>query len=128
MGATKYSNRTIPRISLADFDNRIDEITSQLVHAAETDGFFSLTDTEITIPEIEAIFGSSAEFFALPDEVKATVPFTTKNVGWEKRGQIRPSVCSPCIHRYFMLIDSSPDWSRRPEGKLPAAIRIEHDR
>lgn len=92
MGGTKYANRSIPRISLANFNARVDEITAQLVHAAETDGFFSLTDTEITIPEIDAIFGTSASFFNLPDEVKATVPFTTKNVGWEKRGQIRPSV------------------------------------
>ncbi|KAK4497960.1 hypothetical protein PRZ48_010616 [Zasmidium cellare] len=91
MGATKYTDRSIPRVSLADFDKRIDEITSQLVHAAETDGFFSLTDTEITIPEIDAIFATSESFFALPDEVKGTVPFTHKNVGWEKKGQVRPS-------------------------------------
>ncbi|KAF2173613.1 hypothetical protein M409DRAFT_48564 [Zasmidium cellare ATCC 36951] len=91
MGATKYTDRSIPRISLAEFDNRIDEITSQLVHAAETDGFFSLTDTEISIPEIDAIFATSESFFALPDDVKGTVPFTHNNVGWEKKGQIRPS-------------------------------------
>lgn len=91
MGGTKYTTRSIPRVSLADFDNRIDEITSQLVHAAETDGFFSLTDTEISIPEIEGIFQTSGSFFALPDDVKATVPFTHKNVGWEKKGQVRPS-------------------------------------
>lgn len=91
MGATEYTNRSIPRMSLADFDNRIDEITSQLVHAAETDGFFSLTDTEITIPEIDAIFATSESFFALSDDVKGTVPFTHKNVGWEKKGQVRPS-------------------------------------
>ena len=91
MGATKYTNRSIPRISLKDFDNRIDEITSQLIQAAETDGFFSLTDTSITIAEIDAIFRTSESFFALPDEVKSTVPFSTKNVGWEKKGQIRPS-------------------------------------
>lgn len=92
MGATKYTSRNIPLISLANFNDRIDEITAQLVHAAETDGFFSLTDTEITVPEIEAIFTTSASFFDLPDEAKATVPFSTKNVGWEKRGQVRPSV------------------------------------
>lgn len=91
MGATKYADRSIPRISLKDFESRIDEITSQLVQAAETDGFFSLTDTEISIPEIDAIFKTSESFFALPDAVKGTVPFSTNNVGWEKRGQIRPS-------------------------------------
>lgn len=89
--ATKYAERSIPRISLANYSNRIDEITTQLVHAAETDGFFSLTDTEISIGEIEAIFHTSESFFNLPDDVKATVPFTHKNVGWEKKSQIRPS-------------------------------------
>jgi isopenicillin N synthase-like dioxygenase len=92
MGATtKYTNRSIPRISLADFDNRVDDITAQLVHAAETDGFFSITDTGISAAEIDAIFATSESFFALPDDLKATVPFTHKNVGWEKRSQVRPS-------------------------------------
>lgn len=88
---TKYAERTIPRISMKDFPSRIDEITTALVQAAETDGFFSLADTEISIADIEAIFATSASFFALPDEVKGTVPFTEKNVGWEKNAQIRPS-------------------------------------
>lgn len=91
MGATKYTNRSIPRVSLANFSDRVDEITAQLVHAAETDGFFSLTDTEISVPEIDSIFATSESFFALPDDVKGTVPFTHKNVGWEKRSQVRPS-------------------------------------
>ncbi|RMX99377.1 hypothetical protein D0867_12125 [Hortaea werneckii] len=88
---TKYAERSIPRISIADFPIRMDEITTQLVHAAETAGFFSLADTEISIDEIEAIFRTSESFFDLPDDVKANVPFTHKNVGWEKKSQIRPS-------------------------------------
>lgn len=103
MQPTKYAERSIPRISLAYFDKRIDEITSQLVHAAETDGFFSLTDTEITIPEIETIFATSESFFALPDDVKATVPFTHNNVGWEKRSQIRPSTGCPDQKESYQL-------------------------
>ena len=91
MPVTKYADRIIPRISLANYEDRIDDITAQLIRAAETDGFFSLTDTEITVPEINAVFATSESFFALPDDVKAAVPFTHKNVGWEKRGQIRPS-------------------------------------
>ncbi|KAI7152884.1 Clavaminate synthase-like protein [Hortaea werneckii] len=94
--ATKYAERSIPRISLANHANRIDEITTQLVHAAETDGFFSLTNTEISIDEIEAIFRTSESFFNLPDDVKATVPFTHKNVGWEKKSQIRQSTGTDC--------------------------------
>ncbi|EMC95724.1 hypothetical protein BAUCODRAFT_499654 [Baudoinia panamericana UAMH 10762] len=91
MGPTKYTNRAIPRISLKDFEARTDEITSQLVRAAETDGFFSLTDTEISVSDINAIFATSESFFDLPDSTKVTVPFTHKNVGWEKRSQVRPS-------------------------------------
>jgi isopenicillin N synthase-like dioxygenase len=103
MTATKYASRNIPRVSLADFENRIDEITRQLIHAAETDGFFSLRDTEITIPEIDAIFATSESFFALPDDVKATVPFTHKNVGWEKKSQIRPSTGHPDQKESYQL-------------------------
>jgi len=44
MAPTKYTNRTIPKISLHDFDNRVEEITEQLIHAAETDGFFGLVN------------------------------------------------------------------------------------
>jgi len=72
MGATKYTNRSIPRISLANFVDRIDEITAQLIHAAETDGFFSLTDTSISVSEIDSIFATSESFFALGDDVKGT--------------------------------------------------------
>lgn len=92
MSIPKSTTRPIPRISLANFPARIDDITSQLIRAAETSGFFSLTDTEITIHDISSIFETSESFFALPEEIKANVPFTTQNVGWEKRGQIRPSV------------------------------------
>ncbi|KAL1637388.1 hypothetical protein SLS56_000526 [Neofusicoccum ribis] len=91
MGKTRYTERTIPRISLRDFDSRVDEITAELVRAAETDGFFSLADTGISVEEIEVMFNTSERFFALPEEQKATVPWSPKNVGWEKNAQIRPS-------------------------------------
>lgn len=103
MDGTKYITRTIPRISMADFDQRIAVVTEQLIHAAETDGFFSLTNTEITIAEIDAIFAKSESFFALPDEVKATVPFTYKNVGWEKQSQVRPSTGYPDQKESYQL-------------------------
>ncbi|RDW87278.1 putative iron family oxidoreductase [Coleophoma crateriformis] len=88
---TKYAERSIPKISLHDFPNRIDEVTAQLIHAAETDGFFGLVNHGIPLADIEAMFDTSAAFFALPDATKAKVPFTTKNAGWEKNAQIRPS-------------------------------------
>lgn len=88
---------------MRDFPNRIDQITSELIHAAETDGFFSLTDTEISIEEIEAAFHTSKSFFDLPDEVKGTVPFTRKNVGWEKNAQIRPSTGTADMKESYQL-------------------------
>ena len=42
MGQTKYLDREIPTISLANFDSRIDEITRELVKAAEHVGFFCI--------------------------------------------------------------------------------------
>jgi len=32
---TKYVDRVVPTISMADYDGRIDQITAQLVEAAE---------------------------------------------------------------------------------------------
>ena len=91
VAATKYLNRTIPQVSLHDFDDRIDDITKELVHAAETDGFFTVVNSGITEEEVQHMFRISEAFFALPDEVKAQVPFSHRNVGWEKAKQIRPS-------------------------------------
>ncbi|KAI2615953.1 Clavaminate synthase-like protein [Hypoxylon sp. NC1633] len=91
MSETTYTNRTIPKISLRDFESRIDAITAELVAAAETDGFFALVDHGISAAEIDAQFTMAQRFFALPDEVKARVPFTHRNTGWEKGAQVRPS-------------------------------------
>ncbi|KAH6670288.1 hypothetical protein F5X68DRAFT_265042 [Plectosphaerella plurivora] len=89
--ATKYADREIPRVSLADFDNRIDEITAQLCHAAEEVGFFALIDHGLSESEVQEMFSLSQSFFRLPDETKASVPWNPQNVGWEKMSQVRPS-------------------------------------
>jgi isopenicillin N synthase-like dioxygenase len=95
MALTKYAERIIPRISLHDFPTRIAEITSQLITAAETDGFFCITNHGISTARIERMFETSASFFSLPESTKGRVPFTTKNAGWEKNAQIRPSTGQP---------------------------------
>ncbi|KAI1753491.1 oxoglutarate/iron-dependent oxygenase [Xylaria castorea] len=92
---TRYSNRTIPKISLHNFDARIDAITAELVAAAETDGFFAVVNHGIPPSEVSAQFAQAERFFALPDAAKATVPFTRRNVGWEKAAQVRPSTGQP---------------------------------
>ncbi len=103
MAPTKYADRTIPKISLHDFLNRIEEITTQLIHAAKTDGFFSIINHDIPPSTINAMFAASETFFSLPDETKALIPFTTQNAGWEKNAQIRPSTGHPDRKESYQL-------------------------
>ncbi|KAF2242835.1 Clavaminate synthase-like protein [Trematosphaeria pertusa] len=92
MAPTKYVDRPVPTISLRDFDARIDEITKELVDAAENVGFFCVVDHGIPRSSVDNIFDQSARFFNQPDNVKAYVPFSPQhNAGWEKNSQIRPS-------------------------------------
>jgi isopenicillin N synthase-like dioxygenase len=139
MAPTKYANRSIPKVSLHDFDSRIEEITAQLIHAAETDGFFGLVDhgivsisppvlagipsnttSGISLPEIEDMFATSESFFALPDSTKALVPFTAKNAGWEKNAQIRPSTGQPDRKEsYQMQYGANMEGLWLPDGTLP---------
>ncbi|KAF2805609.1 leucoanthocyanidin dioxygenase [Mytilinidion resinicola] len=100
---TTYRERAIPRISLSDFENNIDAITAQLCDASENVGFFSIVDHGISIQEIEDMFAQSQSFFALPDDVKATVPWSPNNVGWEKNSQIRPSTGAPDTKESYQL-------------------------
>lgn len=120
MAATKYANRSIPKISLHDFASRIDEITTQLVHAAETDGFFGLINHGIPADEIERMFDASASFFALPDTTKQSVPFSHLNAGWEKNAQIRPSTGQPDQKEsYQMQFGANMNGLWLPESTLP---------
>ncbi|KAL3427921.1 2OG-Fe(II)oxygenase superfamily protein [Phlyctema vagabunda] len=117
---TKYAERSIPKISLHDFPNRVDEITSQLITAAETDGFFGLINHGIPAAEIESMFETSASFFALPDSTKAQVPFTTKNAGWEKNAQIRPSTGkADQKESYQMQFGANMEGLWLPDADLP---------
>ncbi|KAI4601959.1 hypothetical protein KJ359_010825 [Pestalotiopsis sp. 9143b] len=120
MADTKYSDRSIPKISLHDFESRIDEITAQLVAAAETDGFFAIVNHGIPVEEVEAQFGAAERFFSLPDDVKATVPFSHKNTGWEKKAQIRPSTgVADQKESYQMQFGELMDGMWLPEDAIP---------
>ncbi|KAK0192298.1 Clavaminate synthase-like protein [Armillaria mellea] len=85
--------RPVPYISLRDFDHRKDEIAKELIDAAENVGFFVLVDQESpSKKDISDMFELSARYFALPEEIKAKVPFIRdENCGWEKDAQVRPS-------------------------------------
>jgi isopenicillin N synthase-like dioxygenase len=120
MAPTKYTNRTIPKISLHDFDVRINEITAELVQAAETDGFFTLTNHGISLPEIERMFQTSESFFSLPDTTKSLVPFSHLNAGWEKNAQIRPSTgAADRKESYQMQFGANMNGSWLPDDVLP---------
>ncbi|EPE09746.1 oxidoreductase domain containing protein [Ophiostoma piceae UAMH 11346] len=94
----KYVDRVIPRISLRDFDARVDEITAELVAAAESYGIFVLTDHPVPQSAIDAQFAAGRRFFDLADSVKDKTPFVTSaNAGWEKNSQARPS--TGCVDR-----------------------------
>lgn len=121
MAPTKYADRTIPKISLKDFSNRVDEITTELVHAAETDGFFALVDHEIPKSTIDKMFASSEAFFSLPADTKSTIPFNAfRNAGWEQNSQIRPSTgVADQKEAYQMQFGSNMDGMWLPDSKLP---------
>ncbi|KAK2614687.1 hypothetical protein N8I77_001492 [Diaporthe amygdali] len=101
--ATKYVERQIPKISLRDFDSRIDEITAELCHASENVGFFSIVDHGITQTEVDKAFATSEAFFSLADDVKASVAWNPQNVGWEKNSQIRPSTGAPDMKESYQI-------------------------
>lgn len=63
MAPTKYIDRPVPTISLRDFDSRVDEITKELVDAAENHGFFCIVDHGISRGSIDRIFDQSSRFF-----------------------------------------------------------------
>ncbi|KAK5108472.1 hypothetical protein LTR62_008290 [Meristemomyces frigidus] len=86
-----YVDRPIPEISLANFDNRIDSIAAEIADAAEKVGFFSVVDHGIGAEAVDQMFADSKNFFALPSEVKKTVPWNPQSVGYEFKSQVRPS-------------------------------------
>lgn len=120
MASPHYTARSIPCISLCNFSSRVDEVTAQLIQAAETEGFWSLTDTGISSSEINAIFSTSERFFALDDSTKSDVPFTHRNVGWEKNSQVRPSTGTADMKEsYQMQFGEAMQDKWLPEDTLP---------
>jgi isopenicillin N synthase-like dioxygenase len=86
-----------------DFEDRIEEITQQLIHAAENVGFFTVVNHGLSKENIESMFATSKSFFDLPDDVKATIPWSSNNVGWEKNSQVRPSTGVPDSKESYQL-------------------------
>lgn len=86
-----------------NFEDRIEEVTEQLIHASENVGFFILVNHGLSKEDIESMFATSKSFFDLPDDVKATIPWNSNNVGWEKNSQVRPSTGVPDSKESYQL-------------------------
>ncbi|MFD3462891.1 isopenicillin N synthase family dioxygenase [Nocardia fluminea] len=90
------TDREIRVVDLTDFENRRAEITEELWAAATEIGFFQLSGHGIAQDLIDEMFGTTADFFALPEEIKAQYPLVKKNnAGWESLSQVRPSIGVP---------------------------------
>lgn len=82
----------IPLIDLSNFDERREEITEQLWHAATEVGFFQLSNHGLSVDEINHAFGNADKFFGLETDSKAQYPLKEgTNAGWEYKAQVRPS-------------------------------------
>ncbi|KAI8374144.1 uncharacterized protein BYT42DRAFT_547236 [Radiomyces spectabilis] len=103
--------RPFMKIDLADFDNRRDEIVSDIMKAASTQGFFYLVNHGIPVEDIQNMFNHSYNFFALPDDMKKKYPLDApRNAGYEKFGQIRPSTGLPDLKESIQLaFHNTPD-------------------
>ncbi|KAF0848858.1 isopenicillin N synthase family dioxygenase [Nocardia caishijiensis] len=95
-GLGKETVREIRVVDLTDFEHRRAEITDQLWAAATEIGFFQLSGHGIAQSLIDEMFGATADFFALPEPVKAKYPLVKEhNAGWESMSQVRPSIGVP---------------------------------
>jgi isopenicillin N synthase-like dioxygenase len=91
-GVGGIKHRDVRKIDLSNFEARKQEIADQLWEASTQIGFFQLINHGIPQELIDEGFDMTARFFALPPEVKATMPLERgTNAGWEYKSQVRPS-------------------------------------
>lgn len=91
-GVGGLKHRDIPRIDLASFEVRKQEIADQLWTASTEIGFFQLINHGIPQEQVDEAFDMTAKFFALASDVKAKYPLGKgTNAGWEYKSQVRPS-------------------------------------
>lgn len=101
----------IPMIDLDNFEQRREEITEQLWHAATQVGFFQLTNHGIALRDIEKAFQVSEAFFSLPNQEKQQFPLKEGlNAGWEFKQQVRPSTgCADQKESYQITLPHMED-------------------
>ncbi|ORZ16902.1 hypothetical protein BCR42DRAFT_391725 [Absidia repens] len=85
-------HRDFIRVDLSNYEQRRGEIIKTLMEAATEHGFFYVVNHGICIQDIRAMFQTSHDFFALPDQIKSKYTIDiSRNAGWEKQTQVRPS-------------------------------------
>ncbi|KAJ9145314.1 Clavaminate synthase-like protein [Pleurostoma richardsiae] len=128
------AERLVPAISLRDFENRKQEIISQLVDAAENSGFLTLVDHGITVEEIEAQFALSKTFFGLSLETKHATKFdSSTSLGFEYKSQKRATtgvdqkeslLIQPNHHNYWPRDEDVPNFKATTELFLAKCATI----
>ena len=91
MGAvgTETTDREVRRISIADFEDRFDEIADELWSAATDIGFFQIVDHGIPQDIVDGVFAMANTFFHLPTGSKEQYPLQKgTNAGWEYGTQV----------------------------------------
>jgi len=68
------------------------EIINELMQAASEVGFFNICNHGIPKEDIKTMFNLMEDFFALPAEVKETLPVDPDTyLGWERNAEISPA-------------------------------------
>jgi len=103
MSQTKYVDRAIHQISLADFENRIGDITAELVDAAENVGFFTPIDHGLSKEDTRLCSSHPKAFSTYPTTPKR--PFHGTQTMWDgkKNSQVRPSTGMPDSKESYQL-------------------------
>lgn len=129
-GLGAEATREIHIIDLTDFEHRRAEITEQLWTAATEIGFFQIAGHGIAQEQVDAVFAHTADFFTLPEPVKAQYPLVkADNAGWESLSQVRPSIGVPDQKESYQITRPHMDgrWPTATElpGFTPAVLDFE---
>lgn len=118
---TEVSNRSLPIISLKDFELRKQEIADELWQAATEIGFFQLCDHGLTKEDIDGAFAAAESFFSLDESIKSKYPLKGGglNAGWESKAQVRPSTGTADQKESYQLTRPHMDGVWPSEAELP---------
>ncbi|CAO3631986.1 unnamed protein product [Cunninghamella blakesleeana] len=91
-------------IDLSDFDKRKEAIVNDIMTASKENGFFYVSNHGINSNDVQEMFNTGKQFFALPDNIKSKYPLDVpRNAGWEKLSQIRPQTGLPDLKESMQL-------------------------